>query len=122
MSKQQDSFEGRSILVSGASSGIGRAIAIELLQRGARAILLGRREHQLKETVRLSGCEERAEIHVLDLARIDEIVPAVNNLAARLGRIYGLCHCAGIVQTLPLSASTPERVRARARWYRPCGR
>lgn len=45
MSKQQDSFEGRSILVSGASSGIGRAIAIELLQRGARAILLGRREH-----------------------------------------------------------------------------
>jgi NAD(P)-dependent dehydrogenase (short-subunit alcohol dehydrogenase family) len=105
-------FDGLWILVSGASSGIGRAIAIELLQKGAHLVLIGRRREKLAETARLSGAPDRAELCVLDLACVDDIGPAVGELSARLGRIYGLCHCAGVVQTLPLAASKPERVRA----------
>ena len=112
MSTQEGSFDGRWILVSGASSGIGRAIAIELLQDGARTVLLGRREARLHETAQLSGVPERTEVLALDLARTEEIGPAVKALSARIGRIYGLCHCAGVVQTLPLAGSTPARVRA----------
>ena len=41
---------GRWVLVSGASSGLGRAIAIQLAQHGARVILSGRNDARLQET------------------------------------------------------------------------
>ncbi|HRD65447.1 MAG TPA: SDR family oxidoreductase [Candidatus Competibacter sp.] len=112
MNTHEQGFDGRRILVSGASSGIGRAIAIELLQHGARVVLLGRRKEKLEETAQLSGIPEHAEVAVQDLTCLEGIGPAVNEMSARLGRFYGLCHCAGVVQTLPLAASKPERVRA----------
>jgi NAD(P)-dependent dehydrogenase (short-subunit alcohol dehydrogenase family) len=102
----------RWVLLSGASSGIGRAIAIELVGRGFKVVLIGRREAQLAETARLTQQEDRTLVLPLDLARLDEIVPRITELAKGLGRLYGVCHCAGAAQTLPLSASTPERVQA----------
>lgn len=105
-------FEDRWILVSGASSGIGRAIAVALAHRGARLVLIGRRLDRLQETAALCGTPERSEILSLDLAQLDAIGPAVAHLVARMGRLYGLCHCAGVVQTLPLSSLRPDRIRA----------
>jgi len=105
-------FADRTVLVSGASSGIGRAIAVELVRRGARAVLVGRREAQLRETAELSGEPARCEILPLDLSRLEDIGPAVAAVAARTGRLYGIVHSAGVVQTLPLAASKPERLRA----------
>ncbi|MBL8253494.1 MAG: SDR family oxidoreductase [Candidatus Competibacter sp.] len=112
MNTREKSFDGKWIIVSGASSGIGRAIAVELLQQGARVVLLGRRKEKLEETAQLAGAPERTEVRVLDLVQLEDIGPMVGDLSARLGRFYGLCHCAGVVQTLPLAASKPERVRA----------
>jgi len=60
----------------------------------------------------LCGTPERSEILSLDLAQLDAIGPAVAHLVARMGRLYGLCHCAGVVQTLPLSSLRPDRIRA----------
>lgn len=105
-------FGGRWIVVSGASSGIGRAIAIELVQRGARVVLMGRRADALQETARLCGDATLTECCPLDLAQTAAIGPAIAGLVAKVGRLYGLCHCAGIVQTLPLAATTAERLRA----------
>jgi NAD(P)-dependent dehydrogenase (short-subunit alcohol dehydrogenase family) len=105
-------FNDRWVLVSGASSGIGRAIAVMLASHGARIVLIGRRLEQLQETAALCGAAGRHEILQLDLAQLDGIGPAVASMAGRLGRIYGLCHCAGTVQTLPLSALTPKRIGA----------
>lgn len=105
-------FDGRTVLVSGASSGIGRAIAIELVRRGASAVLMGRREAALRETAESSGAASRCEVLPLDLSRLEEIGPAVAAASARLGRLYGMVHSAGVVQTLPLAASKPERLRA----------
>ena len=102
-------FADRWVLVSGASSGLGRAIARELSDRGARVVLIGRRRDKLEETAALCT---HAEICVLDLAQHDGIVPAVTALSTRLGRLYGLVHCAGVAAVLPLSASKPERMRA----------
>jgi NAD(P)-dependent dehydrogenase (short-subunit alcohol dehydrogenase family) len=112
MTHPEQPFDDRWILVSGASSGIGRAIAIELLARGAQTVLIGRRTEMLQETAALSGVPHRTEICTLDLGQLEEIAPAISALGQRLGPLYGLCHCAGIVQTLPLAASKPERVRA----------
>lgn len=112
MSDPDTEFGDRWIIVSGASSGIGRAIAIELVQRGARVVLMGRRDEALQETARYCGEPARTECCTIDLAQTATIVPAVTGLVGRVGRVYGLCHCAGVVQTLPLAATTPERLRA----------
>jgi NAD(P)-dependent dehydrogenase (short-subunit alcohol dehydrogenase family) len=112
MTGQGDGLNGRWVLVSGASSGIGRAIAIELVRNGARAVLIGRRAKELQETADQCGDAACTEILPLDLSLLDGVGPAIAELTKRLGRIYGLCHSAGIVQTLPLAATTPERLRA----------
>jgi NAD(P)-dependent dehydrogenase (short-subunit alcohol dehydrogenase family) len=105
-------FSDRWVLVSGASSGIGRAIAVALAQAGARVALLGRRVDRLQETAALCGAPDRSTVLPIDLLQLDAIGPAIAALAARVGRFYGLCHCAGSVQTLPLAALKPERIRA----------
>lgn len=104
-------FGDRWVLVSGASSGIGRATAVELANRGARVALLGRRSQALEETARQCGDATRSVTCTLDLADTAAIAATVVTLVARVGRLYGLCHCAGTVQTLPLTATTPERLR-----------
>ena len=105
-------FGGRWVIVSGASSGIGRAIAVNLVRCGARVALLGRRAGMLQETAQLCGEPTQTQVVPLDLAQPELIAPAIAELASRVGRLYGMCHCAGIVQTLPLAASKPERLRS----------
>jgi NAD(P)-dependent dehydrogenase (short-subunit alcohol dehydrogenase family) len=107
-----DDYAKRWVVVSGASSGIGRATAVSLSRAGARVVLMGRREDRLRETAALCDDPSGTEVFPLDLAHTDAIAPAIASLAARIGRIYGLCHCAGTVQTLPLYALKPERMRA----------
>ncbi len=104
-------FGGRRVLVTGASSGIGRAIATELAQRGAALVLLGRDRPALNAT--REGLEG-SDHHVveLDLADADRVGPALRQLTGDLGRLYGLCHSAGVVQTLPLAANRPTDTRA----------
>ena len=100
------------MLVSGAGSGIGRAIAVEVADQGAGVVLCGRSEQKLAETQTLLPGHARSAMLALDLTQHSQIIPKVTELVARIGRLYGLCHCAGVVQTLPLAASTPERVNA----------
>ena len=104
-------FEGKKIIVTGASSGIGRAISIELSRHGVDLILMGRNQERLEEAAsRLaSGSHETIS---LDLTNHSEIVPKIRELAKQVGRIYGLCHCAGIVKTLPLSSCNVEGINA----------
>ncbi len=114
MANDQDSFldfAGRWVLVSGASSGLGRAASVELARYGARLILTGRNENRLAETAGLLGQAEH-RVLPLDLAQVDGIVPAVVRLRQDTGPIYGLCHAAGIVETRPLHANTPEVMQA----------
>jgi len=104
-------FAGRWIVVSGASSGIGRAAAIELASRGARPILIGRDAGRLTETAKaLGGAEHR--IVELDLTRHADTAPAIAALRPDVGTLYGLCHAAGVVQTRPLSTNTVEVVQS----------
>jgi NAD(P)-dependent dehydrogenase (short-subunit alcohol dehydrogenase family) len=104
-------FDGRWVVVTGASSGIGRAIAIELARHGARPILVGRHTERLAETAAaLEGAEHRTV--VLDLGRHDLIGAAVADVRATTGPLYGLCHAAGVVETRPLPANTVQAVQS----------
>jgi NAD(P)-dependent dehydrogenase (short-subunit alcohol dehydrogenase family) len=106
-----DGFSGRWIVVSGASSGLGRAIAVGLARQGARVVLSGRDAQRLAEAVSLLGGAEH-RILALDLARHADIGPAITALSRDVGPIYGLCHAAGVVETRPLQSTAPDHVRA----------
>jgi NAD(P)-dependent dehydrogenase (short-subunit alcohol dehydrogenase family) len=104
-------FEGKKVVVTGASSGIGRAISIELSQHGAGLILIGRNQERLEETAAGLSKGDHKTIS-LDLTNHSEIVPTIREFARQAGRIYGLCHCAGIVETRPLSSYKVEGLSA----------
>ena len=104
-------FEGRWIVVTGASSGIGRAVAIELARQGARPILVGRSAERLAETAAALGGAEHRQL-ILDLARHDGIASAIAEARKEIGLLYGLCHAAGIVETRPLPTNSVEVVQS----------
>lgn len=104
-------FSGRWVFVTGASSGIGQAIATELSAHGCGVILCGRDAARLEQTAAGLGDAPHRTL-VLDLAQHDAIVPAVQRARADVGPIYGMCHAAGIVETRPLAANTVDIVRS----------
>jgi NAD(P)-dependent dehydrogenase (short-subunit alcohol dehydrogenase family) len=92
---------GSTVLVTGASSGIGRETAVVLGELNARVVLTGRDQGRLEETFgRLSG--EGHRIEPFDLARVEEIPNWLRSLARRNGPLRGLVHCAGVQLTSPI--------------------
>ena len=97
-------FEGRYIILSGASSGIGRVVAQFLSGFNAHLVLLGRDREQLQETENSLSGEGHRAIQI-DLSDTDNIRGVLQPLLADLGDVYGLCHCAGTIQLRPLSST-----------------
>lgn len=100
------SLEGKTILVTGASSGIGKATAIECSKLGARVIALGRNEERLKETMSLMESEECLSYSV-DLTNGE----AVTEVIASLPKLDGVVNAAGIASTILFQFATPEKMR-----------
>lgn len=89
------SLEGKTILVTGASSGIGRATAVECSKLGATVVLTGRNEARLQETV--SMMEGGAhQIIIADLATDD----GVQCLVDKCPKLDGLVNNAGYTHTM----------------------
>ena len=90
------SLGGKTILVTGASSGIGRAIAIECSKMGAKVIISGRNEDRLSETFSLLTGEGHLKIGV-DLECHEELDKLVDLSPV----LTGLVNCAGIGEYIP---------------------
>ncbi|HYX42305.1 MAG TPA: SDR family NAD(P)-dependent oxidoreductase [Pyrinomonadaceae bacterium] len=85
------------VLITGASSGIGRALAVELAQRGAAVGLLARRLETLQEIVReIEATGGRAFALPADVTNADEVRAAAESLRARFGQIDMLIANAGV--------------------------
>lgn len=85
------------ILVTGASSGIGRAAARVLGRLGARVILSGRDEKRLQEAADEIGAAAWCAIEPFDLSDVDAIPAWVRDVVSKHGgNLYGLVHCAGV--------------------------
>ncbi len=96
------SFEGKKILVTGASSGIGREISIHLSELGAKVVLLARDEERLKETISLMEGKGHRYMSY-DLENIDGLFDLVKNLLDYDDtKFNGYVHCAGNVGIYPL--------------------
>lgn len=87
-------LRGASIVVTGASSGIGRATAIAIAGAGGRVIACGRNHEALAETVRICPGEGHAS-EIFDLRDADAIPAWMTKLAADHGRLAGVVHAAG---------------------------
>jgi len=91
------SIEGKHILVTGASSGIGRGICIDCSKMGATVHLVARNEERLNET--LSQMEgEGHQVHKVDLCNKDAVMELVDSLP----QLNGVVLCAGIIKTMPV--------------------
>jgi NAD(P)-dependent dehydrogenase (short-subunit alcohol dehydrogenase family) len=101
-------------IITGASAGIGRAVAIAFLKDGYRVTLAGRRQSELDETIRLSGV---APSNALAVATDVGSAHSVENLFAqckdKFGRLDVLFNNAGIgAPAIPLEDLTVEQWKA----------
>lgn len=87
------SIEGKSILVTGASSGIGRGIAVACAKMGAKVVVNGRNEQRLKETLSMLEGEDHVVI-AADLATQE----GIDCLVAACPEINGFVHSAGVLK------------------------
>ena len=87
------SLEEKVILVTGASSGIGRGIAIACSNMGAKVITVGRNREHLKDTLAMMSGDNHLLI-VCDLTKSNEVESAVDEIP----KVDGVVHCAGIGQ------------------------
>ncbi|MDY4131090.1 MAG: SDR family oxidoreductase [Treponema sp.] len=105
MSYNPFSLQNKTILVTGASSGIGRATAIECSKMGAKVVITARNEEKLKETLsQLEG--DGHKMIIADLSNTGEI----DNLVSQLPEINGLVNNAGKTITLPCNFITEEKL------------
>ncbi|NLZ54224.1 MAG: SDR family oxidoreductase [Thermoanaerobacteraceae bacterium] len=103
------SLKGKRILVTGASSGIGRETSILLSKLGAEVVLLARNMERLKETFRkLEG--NGHSIYEYDLEQLDDIPQLLKTIASEQGCLSGLFHAAGIEATLPLNMIKKKKI------------
>ena len=100
----QIGMKGRRILVTGASSGIGRETAIAISRSGGKVLGVGRRQSELESTLsQLDGEGHRVES--FDLTDVDSIPAWLQGLAKEFGQFDGLAHMAGILESRPLKVS-----------------
>ena len=102
---------GRTVLVTGASSGLGEAIAQGAARLGARVILAARDAARLESTcASLAGEGHVSEI--IDLQDVDAVPRWMKEVAKRHGELHGVVHSAGIMMTAPV------RILTAADWQR----
>ena len=97
-------LEGLTCVVTGASSGIGRSIAIALSLAGASVCAIARRPHVLEETAK-AGDQGRFALYPADLAADDEVVRVAKELTARPDGLDVLVHSAGTISLASLETA-----------------
>lgn len=99
------SIQGKIVLVTGASSGIGEATARELSARGATLVLGARRTDRLEKLVaELRAQGATAEFQALDVTNRDSVADVVRFARERFGRLDVIVNNAGVMPLSPLEA------------------
>lgn len=100
------SLTGKKIFITGASSGIGKAVALECSKMGANLVISGRNKDRLDETFKnLSGSGHSFIIG--DLTEIE----GIKKVTEALPPLDGIVHCAGIYRLVPVNYVNEEVVK-----------
>lgn len=104
-------FTEKKILVTGASSGIGRAVSIALSKQGATVAMIARNEERLDET--LSQMEGSGHLKIcVDLAETEDLGNVFKEAVSDGQKLNGLVHCAGIAQIETIKMLNRKRLDA----------
>lgn len=103
-------FNGKKYLIFGASSGIGKQVALQLSQLGARLVLVGRNEEKLQETLEMLDGDGH-NILICDVSDFSAAQNAVKTAVSMDNiKLDGCVFSAGIYAMLPLGAVTEEKI------------
>jgi 3-oxoacyl-[acyl-carrier protein] reductase len=104
-------LKGRAALVTGASRGIGAAIAKELAVEGANVVLVGRDRAALERTAsEITKSNGKAEIFACDVTSFGEVHALAKQVRERFGNLHVLVNNAGLGSfSTPLHEMTPEQ-------------
>lgn len=97
-------LRGKTVLVTGASSGIGRTVAIECARAGARLVVNGRNQERLYETLAALGGEAAHLAILADLTEPDQLA----TLADQAGQLDGVVHAVGVNGVMPMRMVRPS--------------
>lgn len=95
-------FTGKNFIVTGASSGMGRQIALELAEAGAKVLVIARRQNELDKLKEFYP--QNIIPASLDVCDEQKMEMAIKEFVSGYGKIDGAVHAAGIVNLTPLKA------------------
>jgi NAD(P)-dependent dehydrogenase (short-subunit alcohol dehydrogenase family) len=101
-------LEGKTILVTGASSGIGRATAVECSKMGAKVIITARNQERLNETLLLMDNQDSHKMILADLSNDEEIDRLMKFIS---GKLNGIVHCAGFLISKPFQFLSRDNIK-----------
>jgi len=89
-------LQGRRALITGASKGLGRAMAVSLGRHGAHLILVARDREKLESVAKeVAATGAKADIFAADLAKEDQVLKLESDISSQLGKIHILVNNAG---------------------------
>lgn len=97
------SLTGRTVLVTGGGSGIGKGVAAAVVAAGGDAMLVGRNADKLSgaaDEIKAQGGPGSVRYEPADVTNEDEVARVVEATTAWNGRLYGVVHCAGGSETI----------------------
>ncbi|MBI1223016.1 MAG: SDR family NAD(P)-dependent oxidoreductase [Bacteroidetes bacterium] len=87
------------IVVTGAGSGMGRQLSLQLLRKGARVAMADIRQENLEETRSLAGKDgEKLSLHLVDISKKEQVEQFPSQVIEAHGNVDGIINNAGIIQ------------------------
>ncbi len=109
MSDVNFDFRGKNFAVVGASSGIGKQIALDLLDSGANVLVLARRKELMDEIY--GGYADRVVTAKLDVLEQDNLDDVLKKFVSVKGKFNGSVYVSGVVHNVALRTLDMERIR-----------
>lgn len=102
----------KTLVVTGAGAGIGRATVLELLRRGARVAAVDLNAEGLQQTADAASAGDRLSLHTVDISDRDAVAALPEEVAGAHGTVDGIVNIAGIIQPfVPVEDLELERMQ-----------